>query len=386
MNNKIGDNILGGISGGEKKRLILACHLLRNNGILILDEPLTGLDTEYQNNIFDLIENHIQQYKNLCIISIHNPTEYIYRKMKHCLYLENSIMIYKPNQFYSDFIDINLNESSLSIISQEKTKFNKSFILFQRELLLIKRDYKEFLGKFLSIILISIMQNIILGPFGTHTKHILFNDNFIDNLNYFMHLLILFFTCSIFPTTFVTPYFKYLTIIDNEINQGWYNNYNIYVVKFWLEIFIVFLSSIIYSFIVWYPITFWDSQLYWLFNINITNQMIFSTILMFIFSLTKKYTFTLSIMIIYTAFSFLFNIGYLIKYKNIYTGLLQIFSMIHLQTLSNLLLLKNYNSSYSFLIKSISILNVFEKTFQPLLLSVGCIVFFSILYHLSILF
>ena len=43
-------------SGGMKRRINIACSLLHNPRILILDEPTAGVDPQNRNHIFDLIE------------------------------------------------------------------------------------------------------------------------------------------------------------------------------------------------------------------------------------------------------------------------------------------------------------------------------------------
>jgi len=43
-------------SGGMKRRINIACSLLHNPKILVLDEPTTGVDPQNRNHIFELIE------------------------------------------------------------------------------------------------------------------------------------------------------------------------------------------------------------------------------------------------------------------------------------------------------------------------------------------
>lgn len=52
-------------SGGMKRRLNLACSLLHDPKVILLDEPTVGVDPQSRNLIFDTIENMKAQGKTL---------------------------------------------------------------------------------------------------------------------------------------------------------------------------------------------------------------------------------------------------------------------------------------------------------------------------------
>jgi manganese/iron transport system ATP-binding protein len=57
------------LSGGQKQRVLLARMLARESQILLLDEPLTGVDTVTQTAIFELLEHERQAGKALVMVT-----------------------------------------------------------------------------------------------------------------------------------------------------------------------------------------------------------------------------------------------------------------------------------------------------------------------------
>lgn len=55
------------LSGGERQRLAIACALIKDCEIIILDEPTSSLDVDNENRIFNLIQKLAYQ-KNKCIV------------------------------------------------------------------------------------------------------------------------------------------------------------------------------------------------------------------------------------------------------------------------------------------------------------------------------
>ena len=62
------DQLIGTLSGGERRRVVLCRLLLQNPDVLLLDEPTNHLDAES----IDWLEQHLQQYKGTVIAVTHD--------------------------------------------------------------------------------------------------------------------------------------------------------------------------------------------------------------------------------------------------------------------------------------------------------------------------
>lgn len=62
-----------GISGGEKRRVGIACELVTSPSILFLDEPTSGLDAFNAYNVVECLVTLARNYKRTVIFTIHQP-------------------------------------------------------------------------------------------------------------------------------------------------------------------------------------------------------------------------------------------------------------------------------------------------------------------------
>jgi len=74
---KVGDAKTRGCSGGEKKRLSLACHLVSNPKVIFLDEPTSGLDSYQALNVVQALKRLCEKRKAIVVCSIHQPRQKI---------------------------------------------------------------------------------------------------------------------------------------------------------------------------------------------------------------------------------------------------------------------------------------------------------------------
>ncbi|GFR46198.1 hypothetical protein Agub_g7729, partial [Astrephomene gubernaculifera] len=82
----IGDEFVRGLSGGEKRRVSIAVELLTRPGLLLLDEPTTGLDSSNAARVVELLAGLAAGGVNTAL-SIHQPRPDVLRSMDRLMLL-----------------------------------------------------------------------------------------------------------------------------------------------------------------------------------------------------------------------------------------------------------------------------------------------------------
>ncbi|MFC4599219.1 metal ABC transporter ATP-binding protein [Cohnella hongkongensis] len=72
----LADKRIGALSGGQQQRVFLARALINNPKLLILDEPLTGIDIETQQNFFHMIK-HMHQRHNITFLMVSHDMDMV---------------------------------------------------------------------------------------------------------------------------------------------------------------------------------------------------------------------------------------------------------------------------------------------------------------------
>ncbi|KAJ8570222.1 hypothetical protein K7X08_006799 [Anisodus acutangulus] len=90
---RIGDAKIRGISGGEKKRLSLACELIASPSVVFADEPTTGLDAFQAERVMETLRQ-LAQDGHTVICSIHQPRGSVYAKFDDIVLLAEGSLIY----------------------------------------------------------------------------------------------------------------------------------------------------------------------------------------------------------------------------------------------------------------------------------------------------
>ncbi|KAH8725542.1 ABC transporter-like protein [Phaeosphaeriaceae sp. PMI808] len=84
--NLIGNDLIKGISGGEKRRVTIAVQILTEPRVLLLDEPLSGLDAFTALSIVDVLRGLANEGRTL-IVTIHQPRSDLFAHFGNILLL-----------------------------------------------------------------------------------------------------------------------------------------------------------------------------------------------------------------------------------------------------------------------------------------------------------
>ncbi|KAF8390038.1 hypothetical protein HHK36_024559 [Tetracentron sinense] len=104
----VGDAKVRGISGGEKKRLSLACELIASPSVIFADEPTTGLDAFQAERVMETLRQ-LAQDGHTVICSIHQPRSSVYVKFDDVVLLTEGALVYagpareEPLAYFSKF-------------------------------------------------------------------------------------------------------------------------------------------------------------------------------------------------------------------------------------------------------------------------------------------
>lgn len=83
-----------GISGGEKRRVGIACELVTSPSILFLDEPTSGLDAFNAFNVIECLVNLVKTYNRTVIFTIHQPRSNIVALFDQLILLAKGRAVY----------------------------------------------------------------------------------------------------------------------------------------------------------------------------------------------------------------------------------------------------------------------------------------------------
>ncbi|KAK6462793.1 hypothetical protein DFJ63DRAFT_176107 [Scheffersomyces coipomensis] len=103
---EIGSDFKRGISGGEKRRVSIACELVTSPSILFLDEPTSGLDAFNAKNVIESLVKLSRDFNRTIVFTIHQPRSNIVSLFDKLILLSEGDLVYsgdmiKCNDFFA---------------------------------------------------------------------------------------------------------------------------------------------------------------------------------------------------------------------------------------------------------------------------------------------
>ncbi|KAG0297046.1 hypothetical protein BGZ98_000722 [Dissophora globulifera] len=91
---KIGASGQRSISGGEKRRVSIACELVTSPSILFLDEPTSGLDSYNAHNVIECLVTLARTYHRTVVCTIHQPRSNIFALFDQLVLMAKGHLVY----------------------------------------------------------------------------------------------------------------------------------------------------------------------------------------------------------------------------------------------------------------------------------------------------
>ena len=80
------------MSGGQKQRVLIARALCATDNILVLDEPVNGLDTKIVNQIYELLYK-LNKEKNITIVMVSHDVDRALKYVNRVIEIETGKVV-----------------------------------------------------------------------------------------------------------------------------------------------------------------------------------------------------------------------------------------------------------------------------------------------------
>merc|ERR1711988_1482931 len=94
QNTKVGNEFLKGLSGGQRRRLSLACAFIKDPLVVFLDEVTSGLDAAAAASITNFMQELARSKDVIIACTIHQPSAKIFKGFDRLLLLSGGDVAY----------------------------------------------------------------------------------------------------------------------------------------------------------------------------------------------------------------------------------------------------------------------------------------------------
>ena len=139
---KLKQKMINDLSGGERQRVIIARALAQKPEILLLDEPTSSLDINYQGEIYDLL-NYLNQEFNLTIVTVSHDLNLTAQ------YCEELLLLKEGEIYAAGSAEEVLTEENIKAVYQTEVMIktnplsNKPFITLVPQVNSVKKKNKK---------------------------------------------------------------------------------------------------------------------------------------------------------------------------------------------------------------------------------------------------
>lgn len=92
-NTIVGDSKVRGISGGERRRLSIACELISSPSVIFADEPISGLDSTAAAGVIETLRDLADAGKTVIAV-IHQPSQHVFASFDDLLLVSEGKQMY----------------------------------------------------------------------------------------------------------------------------------------------------------------------------------------------------------------------------------------------------------------------------------------------------
>ena len=89
----VGDAKVRGVSGGERRRLAIACELISSPSVIFLDEPTSGLDSTAATSLVSALKSLADSGKTIVAV-IHQPSQHVFSAFDDLLLVSEGKQMY----------------------------------------------------------------------------------------------------------------------------------------------------------------------------------------------------------------------------------------------------------------------------------------------------